>query len=272
MRMKEPSGLNAILAPGGLTVRFQPVIALNSNGSGRPTLHALESLMRGPKGTNLETAGVLFEYVRLKHEENTVDRACVQTALEGASRLPGNFLISINIHASTLGRDPGFIPFLVSTAEEKGIPLSSLIIEIVEQKPFWEPSLQKALIRLREHSISIALDDVGLGYSNYRMMLDCKPDYFKIDSYVVRGSHEDPYRRAVLGSIAQLASKFNAQVVAEGVEDTLDMESVAEAGIGLTQGYLFAKPLTVEEFIASDWAHSCSSVHCAAPISLPAVS
>src|SRR5713226_10750805 len=132
MRMKELSGLNAILGPGGLTARFQPVIALSPSG---PALHALESLMRGPKGTNLETAGVLFEYVRLKHEESTVDRACVQTALEGASRLPGNFLISINIHASTLGRDPGFIPFFVSTAEEKGIPLSSLIIEIVEQKP-----------------------------------------------------------------------------------------------------------------------------------------
>src|SRR5260370_1495394 len=234
MRMKEPSGLNAILAPGGLTVRFQPVIALNSNGSGGPTLQALESLMRGPKGTTLKIAGVLFEYVRLKHEENTVARACVQNALEGASRLPGNFLISINIHASTLGRDPGFIPFFVSTAEEKGIPLSSLIIEIVEQKPFWEPSLQKALIRLREHSISIALDDVVLGYSNYRMMLDCKPYYFKIDSYVVRGSHAYPYLRTVLGCIAHFASKFNAPVVAEGVEDTMHMESMAEDGFRLS--------------------------------------
>jgi EAL domain-containing protein (putative c-di-GMP-specific phosphodiesterase class I) len=233
MRMREPSALNSILAPGGLTVRFQPVIALNASG---PALHAVESLMRGPKGTNLESADVLFEYVRLKHEESTVDRACVQTALEGAARLPGNLRISINIHASTLGRDHGFIPFLVNAAEENGIPLTHLIIEIVEQKPFWEPSLQSALNRLRQLSISIALDDVGLGYSNYRMMLDCKPDYFKIDSYVVRHSYDDPYRKAVLCSIAQLAEKFNAQVVAEGVEDALDMESVAEAGIGLTQG------------------------------------
>src|SRR5215471_8038068 len=257
MRMKEHSGLNAILAPGGLTLRFQPVIALTPAG---PALHGLESLMRGPKGTNLETADVLFEYVRLKHEESNVDRACVLVALEGASRLPGNFRIAVNIHASTLGRDPSFIPFLVDAAKEKNIPLSSLVIEIVEQKPFWEPSLQAALVRLREHSIQIALDDVGLGYSNYRMMLDCKPDYFKIDSYVVRGSHNDSYRQAVLSSIAQLAAKFNAQVVAEGVENTADMQSVAEAGIGLTQGYLFSKPLTVEEFIASDWAHSCSPV------------
>jgi len=270
MRMKEPSALNSILAPGGLSVRFQPVIALN--GTAGPALHAVESLMRGPKGTNLESADVLFEYVRLKHEESTVDRACVQTALEGAAQLPGDLRISINIHASTLGRDHDFIPFLVRTAEENGIPLTHLIIEIVEQKPFWEPSLQNALNRLRQLSISIALDDIGLGYSNYRMMLDCKPDYFKIDSYIVRHSHNDPYRKAVLSSIAQLASKFNAEVVAEGVEDALDMEAVIEAGISLTQGYLFAKPMTVQEFLASDWARFDSPPPAANPISLPAVS
>ena len=270
MRMKELSGLNAILGPGGLTARFQPVIALSPSG---PVLHALESLMRGPNGTNLETADVLFEYVRLKHEESTVDRACVQTALQAAARLPAGLHISINVHASTLGRDSDFISFLVRTADENGIPLTHLVIEIVEQKPFWEPSLQDALNRLRQLSVSIALDDVGLGYSNYRMMLDCKPDYFKIDSYVVRGSHNDLYRKAVLCSIAQLAAKFNAQVVAEGVEDAEDLEAVAEAGIGLTQGYYFSKPLTVEEFLASDWAHfSPAPVQSASQISLPAVS
>jgi len=84
MRLKELSGLNAILAPGGLSVRFQPVIALNSSGH---TLHALESLVRGPRDTNLESADVLFEYVRLKHEESTVDRACVQMALQNAAPL-----------------------------------------------------------------------------------------------------------------------------------------------------------------------------------------
>jgi len=270
MRLKELSGLNAILAPGGLSVRFQPVIALNSSG---PTLHALESLIRGPRETNLETADVLFEYVRLKHEESTVDRACVQMALQNAARLPAGLRISINVHASTLGRDRDFIFFLAQTAKEYGIPLTQLVIEIVEQKPFWEPSLQVALNHLRQLSISIALDDVGLGYSNYRMMLDCRPDYFKIDSYVVRSSHADPYRKAVLCSIAQLAAQFNAQVVAEGVEDEADLKSVMEAGIGLTQGYYFAKPMTVEDFLASDWARFASApVESAGQVSLPAVS
>ena len=257
MRIKEPTALSAILGPGGLTVRFQPVISLDPTG---PTLHGVESLMRGPKGTNLENADVLFEYVRLKHEESAVDRACVQKALEGAARLPGNPRVAINVHASSLGRDAGFVPFLVRASEENSIPLSQLVIEIVEQKPFWEPSLQDALNCLRQLSVGIALDDIGVGYSNFRMMLDCKPDYFKIDSYIVRGSAQDPYRQAVLHSIAQLAAKFNARVVAEGVEDASDMESIVRAGIHLAQGYFFSKPLTVEEFLDSEWAQCCSPV------------
>src|SRR5437762_11113048 len=124
MRMKELSGLNAILGPCGLTARFQAVIALRPSG---PVLHALESLMRGPSGTNLESADVLFEYVRLKHEESTVDRACVQTALQAAARLPAGLRISINVHASTFGADSDLISFLVRPEADYCVPLTPLL-------------------------------------------------------------------------------------------------------------------------------------------------
>ena len=47
------------------------------------------------------------------------------------------------------------------------------------------------------------------------MALDCRPDYFKIDRYLVEGCRDDSYRRAVLESIAGLARKVGARVVAE---------------------------------------------------------
>jgi EAL domain-containing protein (putative c-di-GMP-specific phosphodiesterase class I) len=53
--------------------------------------------------------------------------------------------------------------------------------------------------------VRIALDDIGLHGANYQMILDCRPDYFKLDRYFVQGIENDPYRRAIVDSIARLA-------------------------------------------------------------------
>ena len=97
------SVLEKLVVPGALSPVFQPIFDIREGGS---SLHALEALMRGPKGTNFEHAGVLFEYVRRRHEEALIDRACFTAALEAAASLPLSPRISINVHASTLAKDP----------------------------------------------------------------------------------------------------------------------------------------------------------------------
>jgi EAL domain-containing protein (putative c-di-GMP-specific phosphodiesterase class I) len=238
--VREPSVLDSILDPGGLTVLFQPIVELNGPA---PRVHALEALVRGPQGSNLESADVLFEYVRRRHEEMVVDRACVRAIFSAAVRLPEAWGLNLNVHASTLSRDLEFLPFLGDAAESHGIELSRLTVEIVEHAPPWDgPSFLAALDGLRHIGVQIALDDVGLGQSNYRMILDSKPDYFKIDRYFVKGAHADFYRQAVLDSVCRLAQKFGARMVAEGVEDAIDLATLRSLGIGLVQGNLFSAP------------------------------
>jgi EAL domain-containing protein (putative c-di-GMP-specific phosphodiesterase class I) len=238
--------LDAILDPGGLRVLFQPIVEVGPEG--KRGVHALECLTRGPQGTNLENAGVLFDYVRRKREESRVDRACVSTALDTAVAIPNRPLLSLNVHASTLGRDLGFPAFLGERAAAAGIPPGDLIVEIVEHAPPWDGhSFLAALQTLRDMGVRIALDDVGLGQSNYRMVLDCRPDYFKIDRYFAHGSAGDPHRRAVMESVHQLARKFGAQVVAEGIERPEDLETVTSLGIDLVQGYIFSPPVTADK-------------------------
>jgi EAL domain-containing protein (putative c-di-GMP-specific phosphodiesterase class I) len=239
--VSESTLMLAILAPGGLSVRFQPILDITGPTA---TVHGFECLMRGPAGTNVENAEVLFDYVRKKREESLVDRTCLATALRAAQRLPGSPHLSINVHASTLGRDHGFLDFVAEAAEQRGIAVTRLTIEIVEHAPAWDgPSFARALEGLRRMGIAIALDDVGLGQSNYRMMLDCAPDYFKIDRYLVTGVSQDLRRQAVVESVAQLARRFGARVVAEGVETEDELEVVRRADVGLVQGHLFSPAL-----------------------------
>jgi EAL domain-containing protein (putative c-di-GMP-specific phosphodiesterase class I) len=245
--MRERNLLDRILEPGELSVVFQPIFEMGAAHAER-RLHAIECLIRGPRGTNLESADLLLEYVRCKREENLVDRVCIETALAAARALPGDPRLCLNVHASTVGRGESFVHGLVETAERNQVPLERLTVEIVEHAPPWdEAGFLRAIGMLRELGVRIALDDIGLGQSNYKMILDTRPDYYKVDRYIVHGCHSDFRRRAILESITQLAQRFEGRVVAEGVEQEHDMQAVLGVGIDLVQGYLLSNALPLAQ-------------------------
>jgi EAL domain-containing protein (putative c-di-GMP-specific phosphodiesterase class I) len=239
--------LDTILKPGSLTPVFQPIFEVHGE---ERDLHYLECLMRGPKGTSVERADILFGYVRRKRGEIAVDRACMRAALQATSMLPSEPHISVNVHASTLGRDAGFWSYLKGLADDWGIASNRLTVELIEHAPFWDVAgIWRAIDELRGYGMRLAVDDVGAGQSNYNMILDCCPDALKVDAYVVRGCHADKHRVAVLESITTLARRFGAQIIAEGIEEVADLEVLLGMGINLIQGYMLAKPMTIQNLL-----------------------
>lgn len=237
--------LHEILAEGGLSVLFQPIFEI---GGQSRAMFALEALSRGPKGSNAERADVLFEYVRRKAKEPEVDHACVSVALKAASEILGSHAISINVHSSTLERDDQFPEFLADTSGKYQIPMSNLILEIVEQQKYWdEQRFFRTVGRLRAAGVRIALDDIGLGYSNYRMMIEIRPDFYKIDRYFVAGSATKDNARAAMESIVLLARRLGGRVIAEGIECQDDLKTALDLGIDLGQGFYFARPATAAQ-------------------------
>lgn len=232
--------LEAILAEGGLTTLYQPIFEIRERGV---NVFALEALSRGPKGSNAERADVLFEYVRRKGKETEVDRACTTSALRAARSAAMPCPISINVHASTLERDDRWPEFLAEACDCNEFPLSKVILEIVEQQKYWdERRFFRTLDTLRTAGVKIALDDIGLGYSNYRMLVEIRPDFFKIDRYFVSGSGKKPGARAAIESIVLLAERLGGHVIAEGIESDNDLQTVLGLGIHLVQGYHLAAP------------------------------
>jgi EAL domain-containing protein (putative c-di-GMP-specific phosphodiesterase class I) len=245
----EPTLLDQILEPGHLTVAFQPIFEV---GAREPQLFGLECLLRGPGGTNGARPAVLFEYVRRKHAEAATDRACASAALAEAGLLPMVPRLSLNVHASTLARDPGFPAFLLARAREARIPVERIVVEIVEHAPPLDvPGFRRCLRELREAGVSIALDDVGLGQSNYKMILDVRPEIYKLDRYLVAGALNDPYRQVILDSLARMVRRLEARAVAEGVEDSEELVAVESAGIDLVQGFIFARPMARAQLVES---------------------
>lgn len=238
--------LDALLVPGALRALFHPIHEMLPNGGTR--VWAIEALIRGPRDTNLEAAGTLFEFVRRKRAEPMVDRACIGTALAAAAGVPGQPAVALNVHASTLGRDPDFWRFMAEMSEEHRIGLHRIIVEIIEQVPQWpEDTFRGNLEQLRSRGVRVALDDVGIGHSNLRMILEARPQVLKLDGAIVRGCHADYYRWALVESTQALAMRLGAWCVAEGVEEEADLAAVQACGIRLVQGFALSHPMSAAE-------------------------
>ena len=239
--------LAQLLDSATLQPMVQPIFQLKPPGP--PLLVGVECLTRGPAGTPFERADALFAYARHKRAEGLLDQKCIGLALAQLGLLAEGVRISLNVHASTLGSSANFAGWLRSTAAAYAIRPERMTIEIVEHAPQWnQKEFLRSLDDLRDAGIKIALDDIGLGHSNYQMIVDVRPDYFKIDRYFVHGCSANRYRRAVVASITTLANELNGVVVAEGAEAESDFEVLRMLGVELVQSFALGRPVPARAF------------------------
>jgi EAL domain-containing protein (putative c-di-GMP-specific phosphodiesterase class I) len=243
--------LETILDPFELSVRFQPIFQIRG-GAGE--VHSVEALVRGPRGTKFERADILFDYVRRKRAEAAVDQSCITAICDEAKGLPSGVRINVNVHASTLGYNSDFVDFFRRHLQKQSLDPERFTIELVEHAPTCNISeLMTSVAKLRGCGVRIALDDVGLGQSNYRMMLDCHPEFFKLDAYFVHDLTTDPKRRAVVASLVALAKALNSSVVAEGVAANDDLLQLEAMGVEFAQANLLCPAVSLKKLLSTGY-------------------
>ena len=107
-----------------------------------------------------------------------------------------------------------------------------------------------SLQALKELGVNISIDDFGTGYSSLAYLRRFPIDKLKIDIAFIREVTSNQQDAAIVRTIIELAHSLNLQVIAEGVETPEQLEFLAENGCDQVQGYLFSKPLPLEELEA----------------------
>jgi len=99
--------------------------------------------------------------------------------------------------------------------------------------------------------IRFSLDDFGTGYSYLQYLKKLPLSQLKIDQTFVRDIGADPSDRAIVRMIVAMAHSLDIDVIAEGVETEEQYELLLAKGCTNFQGYLFGKPMPIDEFEAS---------------------
>ncbi|UZE22387.1 EAL and GGDEF domain-containing protein [Pseudomonas sp. B21-056] len=232
------SALSSILTQSGLHSLFQPIVCLSER-----RILGYEALTRGPSNSPLHSPIALLSVARQAGRLSELELACRRSACQrfNEQKLPGKLFL--NVSPESLLESAHQTGRTLQLLQDFGIPPSQVVIELTEQTPIDDfQLLQNALHHYRAMGFSIALDDLGAGYSSLRLWSELRPDYVKIDRHFIDGIHQDALKREFVGSILKIARTSRAQVIAEGIELPEELAVLMEMGVDLVQGYLLARP------------------------------
>ncbi|MFI6851139.1 putative bifunctional diguanylate cyclase/phosphodiesterase [Streptomyces sp. NPDC050416] len=155
--------------------------------------------------------------------------------------------LSVNVSARQW-RDTGFLDEVCTALDSTGLAPGTLQLELTESVLMRRTDQIDAQIQaLKDRGVRIAVDDFGTGFSSLRYLRDFPVDVLKIDKSFIDGIPEDPRQVALVEGIVHLADTLGLQVIAEGIEEQPQRELLADIGCRYGQGFLFARPLTVEQ-------------------------
>jgi EAL domain-containing protein (putative c-di-GMP-specific phosphodiesterase class I) len=202
-----------------------------------------EALLRAANDDGPVDAERLFERAQADGDVVLLDWICRALHLRKFATVDtGERKLFLNAHPEAALRDARSARELADLVRYYGLTPSRLTIEILEAPCADEPRLREAVAAYRALGASIAMDDFGLGRSNFDRIVALRPDLVKIDrSILIRTVGESKSRR-MLPAIVELLHEAGAQVAIEGIESAPEALVAIEAGADHLQGFHFAAP------------------------------
>ena len=116
-------------------------------------------------------------------------------------------------------------------------------IEILEHEEIINfEVISQSITKLKDLGLSIALDDFGSGYANFRYMINLDIDILKIDGTIIKNVDKDKAAYNIIKAIVEFGRSMNMKIVAEQIETKEECETIVELGVDYLQGYYLGRP------------------------------
>jgi diguanylate cyclase (GGDEF)-like protein/PAS domain S-box-containing protein len=246
-RMKLETGMRRAIEHDEFRIVYQPKIDAATN-----KITALEALIRWEH----PELGVLSpaEFIALAEEtgliipigEWVMRRACQDNLAWQEQGLP-KVRVAVNLSGFQL-QSKNFVESVAAVLEETGLDGHYLEFEITETVVMQNPEFAVSILtQLRDKGIHISIDDFGTGYSSLAHLKRFSVNTLKIDRTFVRDIEVNSTDAAITSAIISMGNSLNLKVIAEGVETEGQFEMLKEKHCDEMQGYLFSKPVAVNE-------------------------
>ncbi|AEP28351.1 diguanylate cyclase/phosphodiesterase with PAS/PAC and GAF sensor(s) [Glaciecola nitratireducens FR1064] len=177
-----------------------------------------------------------------------LDAACAQLKRWEKNPLKSALTLSVNISAKQF-HQPHFVEQVLTAIKRHNINPNRLRLELTESMLVKDiDSIIASMTKLASIGIRFELDDFGTGYSSLQLLKKLPIDRLKIDQSFVRDIVHDSSDQAIVRTVIAMAESLGLGVIAEGVETKEQWLRLQKKGCKRYQGYLFSKPIPIEEF------------------------
>lgn len=226
-RSRQPLGFD-------FTMAFQPIVDLPNR-----EIFAYEALVRGVHG---ESA---FSVISQVNDQNRYlfDQACRVKAISIAAKLGMTQKLSINFLPNAVYQPERCIRTTLQEAKRVGFPTDQIMFEVTEVEQVLDHDhLNNIFECYKSQGFAVALDDFGAGFSGLNILADLEPNIVKLDMGLIRNINTSKKHQIVVSNTVRMLTELGCMVIAEGVETHAELDCLRAMGVGLFQGYLFAKP------------------------------
>lgn len=243
------SRLGQDLQRDALFLVYQPQVDLDT---GR--IVGAEALLRWRTDDGLVPPGEFIPIAEKSVYIHAIGDRVVQQACQALKTLStaglADLTLSVNVSARQFDT-PGLAERIAAHCADAGVGLRRLALEITETAAMTNfVQVAQALRTHRAAGGGVAIDDFGTGLSSLEYLRDLPADHLKIDLSFVRHLEQDERCRQIARMIIKLGRSLGVGLIAEGVETRAQADWLRDNGCHTGQGWLFAKPLPLPEFIA----------------------
>jgi diguanylate cyclase (GGDEF)-like protein/PAS domain S-box-containing protein len=250
-RAKLASALPAAMREGQIFLLYQPLVDLQSE-----TVIGCEALARW-KHPELGMVSPL-QFIAIAEETGLIGELGLyilhRAILDFSGAIPSadakNLTLSVNLSFGQFAEDE-FVDSIRGALDVTGFPPERLELELTESMLALEPERASETTRaLAALGCKLAIDDFGTGYSSLAQLKRFSVDYLKIDRSFVVDLEGGEGPKAVVRAAIAMAHSLGMAIIAEGVETAEQAEFLRGAGAEVVQGYLYGKPMPIEDFAA----------------------
>jgi diguanylate cyclase (GGDEF)-like protein len=228
----------AIIVGRTLQAVYQPIVEL---AGGRVV--GYEGLVRPQSGAGFDNPASLFAAAEAAGRTAELDRLCLDTVLAGAAPLDARQSLALNISGRTLETPEFSVAWFSQLLGRAALAPERIVLELTEREPLTDVDVvRRRLAALQALGVRIAVDNVGASNAGLRLLSEIPFDIIKVDLTVVHAAARDGAARDVLRSVAELASRWGATAVAEGVETPAELRVIRDIGLPQAQGFLLGRP------------------------------
>lgn len=179
-----------------------------------------------------------------------MEAACRQLALWSQHEQTRDLELAVNVSARQF-KEHGFVENIAAVIGTHQVNPARLKLELTENMILTDiADVVVKMNALKALGIKLSMDDFGTGYSSLSYLKQLPLDQLKVDQSFVRDIATDPNDAIIVQTIINMARNFHLNVIAEGVETEAQLAFLKHHGCMAHQGYLFGKPVPVEEFEA----------------------